>query len=65
MDATWGFALQGLHGSMIEPPHPLDVILQQSGPEASDVFEVMKSFLVNESVSKSLQDSEVTYLFTS
>ena len=50
---------------MIEPPHPLNVILQQSGPEASDMFEALKNFLVNESVSKLLQDSEVTYRFTS
>ena len=50
---------------MMEPPHSLDVILQQSELEASDIFKVLKDFLVSKSVSQIMQDSEVTYYFTS
>ena len=50
---------------MIKPPHPLDIVLQQIRPEGSDVFEVTKNFLATKSVSTFLQESKVTYLFTS
>ena len=48
-----GFALQGFYSDMIQPLHPVDVVLEQIGPECSDVFQVMKHFLETDLVSAS------------